>query len=208
MPCSFHQSAPRSRMIGTSANVSTEFISVGLPQRPKRPGERRLVARLAAVALHALQQRRLLAEDVAAGRGEDLDLQAPPGAADVVAEQALPAQRARSRPRSTCSSGPYSWRMKTQPSSEPVTSIPSIMPSSTRCGCSARIWRSLKVPGLGLVGVADRVLAAAAPGRRRSPTSGRSGSRRRPCRAARSPSASRRSPPGAGRRRARGGSTR
>ena len=33
-PCSFHHSAPRSRMIGTSANVSTEFISVGLPHRP------------------------------------------------------------------------------------------------------------------------------------------------------------------------------
>ena len=34
MPCSFHQSAPRSRMIGTSAKVSTEFIRVGLPQSP------------------------------------------------------------------------------------------------------------------------------------------------------------------------------
>ena len=61
---------------------------------------------------------------------------------------------------------------------------------------------------LGLVGVADRVVRLRAPGRRRSPTSGRSGSRRRPCRAARSPSASRRSPRGAGRRRARGGTRR
>jgi hypothetical protein len=29
----------------------------------------------------------------------------------------------------------------------PVTAIPISIPSSTRCGCSAMIWRSLKVPG-------------------------------------------------------------
>ena len=56
-PCDFHHSAPRSAITGTWANVSTEFISVGLPHRPRDPGERRLVARLAAVALHALDQR-------------------------------------------------------------------------------------------------------------------------------------------------------
>ena len=33
-PWAFHQSAPRSAMTGTCANVSTEFISVGLPCRP------------------------------------------------------------------------------------------------------------------------------------------------------------------------------
>ena len=33
-PCAFHQAAPRSAMTGTCANVSTEFISVGLPCRP------------------------------------------------------------------------------------------------------------------------------------------------------------------------------
>ncbi len=33
-PCRFHQSAPRCRMTGTCANVSTEFISVGWPHRP------------------------------------------------------------------------------------------------------------------------------------------------------------------------------
>ena len=37
--------------------------------------------------------------------------------------------------------------MKIQPSSTPVTSIPIIRPSITRCGCSAMIWRSLNVPG-------------------------------------------------------------
>ena len=37
--------------------------------------------------------------------------------------------------------------MNTQPSSAPVASMPSSMPSSTRCGWSARICRSLNVPG-------------------------------------------------------------
>ena len=56
-------------------------------------GERRLVARLAAVALHALQQRGLLAEDVAAGRDEHLDVQPPPAAAGVRPDHACRAQR-------------------------------------------------------------------------------------------------------------------
>ena len=38
MPCCFHQPAPRLAMTGTCANVSTEFISVGLPHRPYTPG--------------------------------------------------------------------------------------------------------------------------------------------------------------------------
>ena len=37
-PWSFHHSAPRSTMIGTWANVSTEFMSVGLPHSPYTPG--------------------------------------------------------------------------------------------------------------------------------------------------------------------------
>ena len=37
-PWSFHHCAPRSRMIGTEANVSTLFISVGRPCRPYPPG--------------------------------------------------------------------------------------------------------------------------------------------------------------------------
>ncbi len=49
--------------------------------------------------------------------------------------------------RITASSGPYSCRMNTQPSSAPTAAIPSSRPSSTRCGCSARICRSLNVPG-------------------------------------------------------------
>jgi hypothetical protein len=37
-PWDFHQSAPRSAITGTWANVSTEFMSVGLPQSPATPG--------------------------------------------------------------------------------------------------------------------------------------------------------------------------
>ena len=33
-PWDFHHSAPRSTITGTSANVSTEFMSVGCPQSP------------------------------------------------------------------------------------------------------------------------------------------------------------------------------
>src|SRR5947208_2051802 len=39
----------------------------------------------------------------------------------------------------TCSSGPYSWRMNTQPSSAPTASMPSSMPSRPRCGSQARV---------------------------------------------------------------------
>src|SRR4051812_48629688 len=48
----------------------------GLAVQAVQARERRLVAGLAAVALHALEQRGLLAEYVAAGRGEDLDAEA------------------------------------------------------------------------------------------------------------------------------------
>ena len=59
-----------------------------------------------------------------------------------------PASRSASiSARSTCSSGPYSCRMNTQPCSAPTTAMPSSRPSSTRCGWVARIWRSLNVPG-------------------------------------------------------------
>ena len=146
-PWSFHHCAPRCRMTGIAANVSTEFISVGLPHRPVHAGERRLVAWLAAVALHALDQRRLLAEDVAARGGEDVDVEPPAGAEHVVSEHARLARATSSSARIASSSGPYSWRMNIQPCSTPIASIPASMPSITRCGCSARIWRSLNVPG-------------------------------------------------------------
>ena len=118
-----------------------------LAPQPVDAGERRLVARLAAVALHALEQRRLLAEDVAARGDEDVDVE-PAAAAEQRPSPITPVSRATSSSaRIASSSGPYSWRMKIQPCSAPDASMPASMPSITRCGCSARIWRSLNVPG-------------------------------------------------------------
>ena len=54
--------------------------------------ERRLVARLAALALDRLEERRLLAADVGAGAAPELDVEGEAGAEDVGAEQ--PASRA------------------------------------------------------------------------------------------------------------------
>src|SRR5207245_5312280 len=45
----------------------------GLAAEARRPRKRRLVARLAAPVLERLEQRRLLAEDVASGRNEYVD---------------------------------------------------------------------------------------------------------------------------------------
>ncbi len=57
-----------------------------IPQ-PRRARKGRLVAGLAAPVLHALEQRGLLAEDVAAGRDEDLDVETQPASEDVVAQR-------------------------------------------------------------------------------------------------------------------------
>ena len=75
-PWSCHHCAPR---LDDDRHVGERLDRVH--QRGPAPqavdaGERRLVARLAAVPLHALDQRRLLAEDVAARRGEHLDRRA------------------------------------------------------------------------------------------------------------------------------------
>ena len=55
-------------------------------------GERRLVPRLAAVPFHALDERRLLAEDVTARRSEHFDVKPPARAARVRSDQAGVAQ--------------------------------------------------------------------------------------------------------------------
>jgi hypothetical protein len=64
------------------------------------------------------------------------------------APSSRPAARARSSSsRSTRSSGSYSCRMNTQPCSAPTQRMACSIPSTIRCDCSARIWRSLNVPG-------------------------------------------------------------
>src|SRR5262249_23018558 len=59
-----------------------------LPE-PVRPGKRRLVPRLGALVFDRLEQRRLLAADVAARADEDSRVEREAGAEDVRAEQAL-----------------------------------------------------------------------------------------------------------------------
>ena len=65
-----------------------------LAEQPDLGRERRLVPRLAAIALDRLEQRRLLAADIRAGADAQLDVEGEAGAEDVVAEQA---RRARLR---------------------------------------------------------------------------------------------------------------
>ena len=93
----------RSTMSSTLTSVSTLLTTVGLPNRPALDRERRLVARLAAVALDRLEERRLLAADVGAGAAAELDVEGEARAQDVVAEEARArapaAMRVRERAR-------------------------------------------------------------------------------------------------------------
>ena len=65
-----------------------------LAEQPDLDRERRLVARLAALALDRFEERGLLAADVRAGAAPDLDVEAAARAQDVVAEQAGGPRRA------------------------------------------------------------------------------------------------------------------
>ncbi len=65
-----------------------------LAEQPLDDRERRLVARLAAVALDRVEERGLLAADVGAGALADLDVEGEALAEDVVAEEAAPRARA------------------------------------------------------------------------------------------------------------------
>jgi len=68
-------------------SVSTLLISVGLPKQAGYGGERRLVARLAAVALDGVHQRGLLAADVGAGAPTQLEVEGEPAAHHVTAQE-------------------------------------------------------------------------------------------------------------------------
>ena len=74
-PIFANQSAPRLTMWGTQARVSTLLTIVGAAEDPADRGERRLDARLAALALEALDQPRLLAADVRARAAVDVDVE-------------------------------------------------------------------------------------------------------------------------------------
>ena len=72
---------------GTLAKVSTLLMTVGLPHRPLLGRIRRPDARLAALALDRVDQRRLLAADEGPGAEADLQVEVEAGAEDVLAQQ-------------------------------------------------------------------------------------------------------------------------
>ena len=77
---------------GMLAKVSTLLITVGLPHRPLSVGIRRADARLAALALDRVDQRRLLAADEGPGAEADLQVEVEARAEDVLAQQARTAR--------------------------------------------------------------------------------------------------------------------
>ena len=88
MPISANAGPPSSTIGSTLTSVSTLLTTVGCPNRPALDRERRLVARLAAVALDRAEDRGLLAADVGAGALAQLDVEREAVAEHVVAEQA------------------------------------------------------------------------------------------------------------------------
>ena len=75
VPMCAYAGPPSSTIGSTLTSVSTLLTTVGCPNRPSVDRERRLVARLAAVALDRVEQRRLLAADVGAGAPAHLDVE-------------------------------------------------------------------------------------------------------------------------------------
>ena len=83
-----NQAAPRRRMVGMTAMVST-LLTVRRPAvEADRRRERRLEPRLALLALEALEQPGLLAADIGAGAAVQVDLVVVARAAGVLADQA------------------------------------------------------------------------------------------------------------------------
>ena len=80
-----------------------------LAEEPDLDRERRLVARLAAIALDRLEERRLLAAHVRAGADAQLDVEREARAHHVVAEQAVRARTSNAFSSRACATG-YSAR--------------------------------------------------------------------------------------------------
>jgi hypothetical protein len=74
------------------ASVSTLLTTVGKPKQPGLHRERRLVARLAAIAFDRVEDRSLFATDVRAGAATDLDVEPNAATDDVVAEEIVGAR--------------------------------------------------------------------------------------------------------------------
>ena len=125
-------------------------------------GEGRLVARLAPVPLHALDQGRLLAEDVAARRGEHLHRQPPPGPDQPGPDQPGPDQSSRAQPVDLAADHRL-LRAVLVPDEHPAFLGPGREhPEQHALQHQVRLVGQdlpvLERPRLGLVGVADRVL--------------------------------------------------
>ena len=133
-----------------------------LPEQALDDRERRLVARLAAVALDRAEDRGLLAADVGAGALAQLDVEGE------AVRRARPRRGSRARgpgvdrvARCRC------WRERVLAADVEVAVLAagrvarrSSSPRSRANGSPSMITRSLNVPGLGLVGVADQVVRA------------------------------------------------
>ena len=141
-------------------SVSTLLTAVGLPNRPMLDRERRLVARLAAVALDRVEERGLLAADVGAGAAAELDVEGEAGAQHVVAEQAgrarlvdrvLRAARAPAGTRRGCRGS------RAAPIAKPAI----VIASTTANGSLLHHDAVLERARLGLVGVAHEVVRLA-----------------------------------------------
>ena len=150
-----------------------------LAEQPDLDRERRLVARLAALALDRLEERRLLAADVGAGAAPELDVEGEARAQDVGAEQAGRAGRGDRASRRAPRPPGTRRGCRGSPCDAPVAKAAIVIASTIANGSPSSRTRSLNVPGLGFVGVADEVVRLGGLGRRRRPTCGRSGRRRR-----------------------------
>ena len=88
VPISAYLPPPMRRTIGTFISVSTLLISVGPAVQALDGRERRLQARVAALALERVEQRGLLAADVGAGAAVHDEVERVVGAEDALADVA------------------------------------------------------------------------------------------------------------------------
>ena len=109
--------------------------------------ERRLVARLAALALDRFEERRLLAADVGAGAAPELDVEGEARAEDVAAEEAGGARRLDRRGRRAPRPRGTRRGCRGSPCEAPVANAAMVIASTVANGSPSSRTRSLNVPG-------------------------------------------------------------
>ena len=110
-------------------------------------GERRLEARVAALALERVEQRRLLAADVGALPAVDPELEREIRARGCARPRSPSAFASSSAFSRICACSSYSPRMKMKARFAPAARAAMMMPSIRRCGFFCISRRSLNVPG-------------------------------------------------------------